>query len=179
MRSAVADYLNAQIDAGAQAVMIFDTWGGVLADGAFQELLPGLHAARSCRQLTARARRRARALHRLHQGWRSVARADRRHRLRRGRTGLDRRTWARRARRIGDRCALQGNLDPMVLFAPPTRCARRRSASLDAFGPPRACRWSAGRAMSSTSGTASSSSRRRSRSQRWSTRCINHSRDPS
>ncbi|MEO6363490.1 MAG: uroporphyrinogen decarboxylase family protein, partial [Caldimonas sp.] len=32
----VASYLNAQIDAGAQAVMIFDSWGGVLADGAFQ-----------------------------------------------------------------------------------------------------------------------------------------------
>ena len=34
---AVALYLNAQIDAGAQAVMVFDSWGGVLADGAFQE----------------------------------------------------------------------------------------------------------------------------------------------
>ena len=33
----VAQYLNAQIDAGAQAVMIFDSWGGALADGAYQE----------------------------------------------------------------------------------------------------------------------------------------------
>ena len=33
---AVSAYLNAQIDAGAQAVMVFDSWGGVLADGAFQ-----------------------------------------------------------------------------------------------------------------------------------------------
>ena len=33
---AVAQYLNTQIDAGAQAVMVFDSWGGVLADGNFQ-----------------------------------------------------------------------------------------------------------------------------------------------
>ena len=34
---AVAQYLNAQTDAGPQAVMVFDSWGGVLADGAFQD----------------------------------------------------------------------------------------------------------------------------------------------
>src|SRR3990172_13417290 len=51
---AVATYLNAQIEAGAQAVMIFDSWGGALADGAFQEfslayirrVLQGLHTER-------------------------------------------------------------------------------------------------------------------------------------
>ncbi|MDP3133799.1 MAG: uroporphyrinogen decarboxylase family protein, partial [Burkholderiaceae bacterium] len=34
---AVAQYLNTQIEAGAQAVMVFDSWGGVLADGNFQD----------------------------------------------------------------------------------------------------------------------------------------------
>ena len=35
-RARGAPYLNAQIEAGAQAVMIFDTWGGALADGVYQ-----------------------------------------------------------------------------------------------------------------------------------------------
>jgi uroporphyrinogen decarboxylase len=43
---AVAGYLNAQIDAGAQAVMVFDSWGGALADGAFQEF--SLRTRRAC-----------------------------------------------------------------------------------------------------------------------------------
>ena len=47
---AVAAYLNAQIDAGAQAVMVFDSWGGVLADGAFQTFSLA-YTARMLRQL--------------------------------------------------------------------------------------------------------------------------------
>ena len=47
---AVAAYLNAQIDAGAQAVMVFDSWGGVLADGAFQTFSLA-YTARVLRQL--------------------------------------------------------------------------------------------------------------------------------
>jgi uroporphyrinogen decarboxylase len=47
---AVANYLNAQIDAGAQAVMVFDSWGGVLADGAFQQFSLA-YTARVLRQL--------------------------------------------------------------------------------------------------------------------------------
>ena len=46
---AVAQYLNAQIEAGAQAVMIFDSWGGVLADGAFQTFSLAYTRARAAR----------------------------------------------------------------------------------------------------------------------------------
>jgi len=68
---AVADYLNAQIAAGAQAVMIFDTWGGALADGAYQEF--SLAYMRRLSRVSRGSGRRARALHRVHEGWRPVA----------------------------------------------------------------------------------------------------------
>ena len=114
---AVAQYLNAQIDAGAQAVMVFDSWGGVLADGAFQAF-----------SLTY-TRRVLERLKREHEGRRiphivftkggglwlkNIAG------LRPDVIGLD---WtvnlgsARGA--VGPGIALQGNLDPNVLFAPP------------------------------------------------------------
>jgi uroporphyrinogen-III decarboxylase len=68
----VAQYLNAQIDAGAQAVMVFDSWGGVLADGAFQEF--SLAYTRACwRSSSAPAWTAGRAAHRLHQGRRHLA----------------------------------------------------------------------------------------------------------
>ena len=41
----VTVYLNAQIAPGAQAVMIFDTWGGALTPGQVPGVLAGLHAA--------------------------------------------------------------------------------------------------------------------------------------
>ena len=71
---AVAAYLNAQIDAGAQAVMIFDSWGGVLADGAFQEFSLA-YTARVLSQAQARRHgRRGHTAHRVHQGRRPLAR---------------------------------------------------------------------------------------------------------
>ena len=47
----MAQYLNTQIEAGAQAVMIFDSWGGVLADGALPSIQPALRAPRVLSQL--------------------------------------------------------------------------------------------------------------------------------
>jgi uroporphyrinogen decarboxylase len=131
---AVAAYLNAQIDAGAQAVMVFDSWGGVLADGAFQRF-----SLRYTQQVVQ-------ALQREKDGVRipvivftkggglwleqiAGIGADV--------VGLD---WtvnlgAARAK-VGDRVALQGNLDPNVLFAPPEAVAHEARAVLDSFGRP-------------------------------------------
>ena len=131
----VAAYLNAQIDAGAQAVMIFDSWGGVLADGAFQSF--SLDYTRQVVQ----------ALKRDAQGERvpvivftkggglwleeiAACGADV--------VGLDWTVNLTQARaRVGSQVALQGNLDPNVLFAPPEAVAREARAVLDRFGPPR------------------------------------------
>jgi len=130
---AVAAYLNAQVDAGAQAVMIFDSWGGVLADAAFQRF--------SLRYTTQVVQ----ALAREHEGRRvpvivftkggggwlekiAGCGADV--------VGLDWTTDLGQARRRVDDCvALQGNLDPAVLFAPPEVVAEEARAVLDAFGP--------------------------------------------
>jgi uroporphyrinogen decarboxylase len=131
---AVAAYLNAQIEAGAQAVMVFDSWGGVLADGAFQAFSLA-YTARVLKQLK-----------REHEGQRIPAivftkgggpwleeiagsGADV--------VGLDWTVDLGRARaRVGNQVALQGNLDPMVLFAPPEVVASEARRVLDSFGPP-------------------------------------------
>ena len=71
---ATTDYLNAQIAAGAQAVMIFDTWGGVAVDAGLSRVLARLHGADRGRP-DPRARRPARAGDPVHEGRRRLARA--------------------------------------------------------------------------------------------------------
>ncbi|WP_309626472.1 uroporphyrinogen decarboxylase [Methylibium sp.] len=133
---AVAAYLNAQIEAGAQAVMIFDSWGGVLADGAFQ------------RFSLAYTERVLRQLKREHEGlciprlvftkgggpWLELVAASGCDVV-----GLD---WTvdlgAARRRIGERVALQGNLDPMALFAEPEQVHAEVARVLQAFGAPSA-----------------------------------------
>jgi len=131
---AVAGYLNAQIDAGAQAVMLFDSWGGVLADGAFQAFS------------LAYTRQVVQALRREHEGRRVPVIVftkggglwlDEIAGLGADVVGLDWTVNLGRARAaVGDRVALQGNLDPAILFAPPEVVAREAVAVLDSFGPP-------------------------------------------
>ncbi|MFO1214437.1 MAG: uroporphyrinogen decarboxylase [Burkholderiaceae bacterium] len=131
---AVAAYLNAQIDAGAQAVMVFDSWGGVLADGAFQRF--SLHYTRQVlAQLKTEheGRRVPRIVFTKGGGLWLQALADSGADV----VGLD---WtvdlgAARAA-VGHRVALQGNLDPAVLFAPPQVVQAEAAAVLDRFGAP-------------------------------------------
>ncbi len=133
---AVATYLNAQIDAGAQAVMIFDSWGGVLADGAFQQYSLA-YTARVLAQLK-----------REHDGafiprivftkgggqWlQEMAGLDCEV------LGVDWTVNLGRARELlGAGKALQGNLDPNILFAPPERIEAETAKLLDSFGAPHA-----------------------------------------
>ncbi|MGA1288278.1 MAG: uroporphyrinogen decarboxylase family protein, partial [Rubrivivax sp.] len=131
---AVAAYLNAQIDAGAQAVMVFDSWGGVLADGAFQRF--SLHYTRQVVGALQRERdgQRVPVIVFTKGGglWLEEIAA-----IGADVVGLDWTVNLGRARAaVADRVALQGNLDPNVLFAPPEAVAREAMAVLDSFGRP-------------------------------------------
>ncbi len=136
---AVAAYLNAQIDAGAQAVMVFDSWGGVLADGAFQQFS------------LAYTHRVLGQLKREHQGvpiprivftkggglW-----LEEMGRLDCDVLGLDWTVNLARARALlggavgGPGKALQGNIDPNVLFAQPQQIQAEVERTLRSFGTP-------------------------------------------
>jgi uroporphyrinogen decarboxylase len=131
---AVAAYLNAQIDAGAQAVMVFDSWGGVLADRAFREFSLA-YTAQVVQALKREADGRQVPVIVFTKGgglWLDEIAA-----VGADVVGLDWTVDLGRARAtVGDRVALQGNLDPNVLFAPPEVVAREAVAVLDSFGPP-------------------------------------------
>lgn len=129
---AVTAYLNAQIDAGAQAIQIFDTWGGMLTPRDYrefslrymQQILDGLKRESEGRKvpvilftkgggqwLEAMAETGADAL------------------------GLDWTTdLADARRRVGDKVALQGNMDPTVLYASPERIREEVKTVLESYG---------------------------------------------
>ena len=129
---AITAYLNAQIDAGAQVVMMFDTWGGILGTAEYREFS------------LAYAQRVLEGLKREHDGERipsifftkgggawlepiAASGCDA--------VGLD---WtvdlAAARRRVVGRVALQGNLDPAVLLAGPEATRQGVAAVLAAFG---------------------------------------------
>jgi len=137
---AVAAYLNAQIDAGAQAVMVFDSWGGVLSDDAFRHFSLA-YTARVLAQLRphgADGQDVPRIVFTKGGGlWLDAMRT-----LDCQVLGVD---WtvnlarARQAVAEGDADtakALQGNIDPNVLFAPPARIEAEVARVLGDFGAP-------------------------------------------
>ena len=130
---AVTDYLNAQIEAGAQAVMLFDTWGGQLSHAGYEEFSLA-YARRVLAGLTkAREGRRVPSILFTKGGgaWLDAMAASGCDAV-----GLDWTVDAAAARaRVGARVALQGNLDPAALFAPPDRVRAEVRRVLDAFGP--------------------------------------------
>jgi len=133
LADSVADYLRCQIEAGAQAVQIFDTWGGALSGAAYREFS------------LAYMQRVVERLPREHEGRRvpiilftknggqwleqmADTGADC--------LGLDWTTDIGQARqRVGDRVALQGNMDPAWLRAEPARIREEVGKILKSFGP--------------------------------------------
>jgi uroporphyrinogen decarboxylase len=115
----VADYLRAQVEAGAQAVQLFDSWIGALDEADYREFalphvgrifdgladldVPKIHFGTGTGHLLAAQREAGGTV-----------------------IGVDWRTPLDEARRrTGDGVAVQGNLDPTLLFAPPERLLAR------------------------------------------------------
>ena len=132
LADSVISYLNAQIDAGAQAVMIFDTWGGVLTPRDYREfslrymerIVNGLKRENDGRRVPV-------VLFTKNGGaWLEDMAATGCDAL-----GLD---WtidiSEAKQRVGDRVALQGNMDPCVLYASPERIRAEVANILKSFG---------------------------------------------
>jgi uroporphyrinogen decarboxylase len=110
-------YLNAQIEAGAQAVQLFDTWAGLLSVADYREWALPTHRAIAARLDRARAplilyvNGGAHVIDSMLESGADVLSLDWRVEL------------GEAARRIGGRASVQGNLDPCALAAPPERIA--------------------------------------------------------
>lgn len=110
LSDAVSDYLSAQIESGADAVQIFDTWGGILSQNDFEEFsLPYIE------KLISKIKRKDQPVilfaKGVHYKLKKLAGtgADV--------LGIDWTMNLGKAReKIGDKAAIQGNLDPAVLY---------------------------------------------------------------
>ncbi|MGC3873929.1 uroporphyrinogen decarboxylase [Halomonas sp. GXIMD04776] len=129
---AVTDYLNAQIRAGAQVVQIFDTWGGALSTPAYlqfslrymKQIVEGLIREQEGRRVPVIlfTKNGGQWLEHIVEAGSDAI-------------GLDWSTELDDARsRVGDRVALQGNLDPSVLFANPAAIKAEVARVLASYG---------------------------------------------
>ncbi|NVJ58966.1 MAG: uroporphyrinogen decarboxylase [Gammaproteobacteria bacterium] len=132
LAESVIVYLNAQIEAGAQAVMIFDTWGGVLTPRDYKEF-----SLRYMEKIVAGVKRE-------HEGekipvtlftknggaWLDIMADTGCDAL-----GVDWTTDLKDARaKVSNRVALQGNMDPSVLYSSPDRIRSEVKTILDSYG---------------------------------------------
>jgi len=132
LADSVTDYLNAQIAAGAQAVQIFDTWGGILTPTAYEQfslrymskIVSGLTRESEGRPVPV-------ILFTKNGGqWLEVMAQSGCNAL-----GLDWTTDIGQARqRVGSQVALQGNMDPSILYAEPAAIRAEVERILAAFG---------------------------------------------
>lgn len=132
LADSVTSYLNAQIAAGAQAVMVFDTWGGLLTPSTYQEfslrymqkIVDGLVRENDGRKVPVTLFTKGGA-----QWLESIAATGC------DGVGLD---WTinigEAQRRIGDQVALQGNMDPCVLYSNPDVIRATAKQIIDDFG---------------------------------------------
>ncbi len=132
LAQSVAIYLNAQIAAGAQAVMLFDTWGGALGSEEYAEF--SLYYAQQVRSLlnTNVAGETIPTILFTKGGgqWLESMAATGYDAL-----GLDWQTDIKLARaRVGEQVALQGNMDPITLYANPEVVRQKVGAILDKYG---------------------------------------------
>lgn len=132
LADSVTAYLNDQIRAGAQAVQIFDTWGGALSHRAYQEfslrymkkIVDGLIRQHDGREVPI-------ILFTKNGGQWLEAMAD----TGASALGLDWTTHLGEARqRVGDKVALQGNMDPAMLRASPARIRQEVATILEEYG---------------------------------------------
>jgi uroporphyrinogen decarboxylase len=132
LAQSVAAYLNAQIEAGAQAIMLFDTWGGMLTTEDYLEF--SLYYAKQVRaqlKTNVDGQQIPTILFTKGGGLWLEAMADSGYDA----LGLDWQTdigWARH--RVGDKVALQGNMDPISLYASPDVIAEKVKAILHKYG---------------------------------------------
>lgn len=132
LATAVTDYLNAQIEAGAQAIMLFDTWGGSLSGPNYrefslqymQQIMAGLKKENDGRRVPVTMFTKGGGQWLSHM---AESGADA--------LGLDWTTDISLARyQVGDKVALQGNMDPCVLYASPARIEAEVKDILAGYG---------------------------------------------
>lgn len=132
LAQSVASYLNAQIGAGAQAVMLFDTWGGVLSTEDYKEF--SLYYAKQVRSLLdtqVNGQQIPTILFSKGGGQWLETMVDAGYDA----LGLDWQTDIANARtRVGNCVALQGNLDPIALYAQPEVITEKVKTILQQYG---------------------------------------------